>query len=285
MGASTKTLHTLMYLSDSGLLPQGASIVELGTQQLYCRNQKKEIASFIDFYANRSTDVPPSESIDPRIIKRIANQGFLGELLSLVGFKYLALDILDAERTRLFDLNIDEPGPDLRGRFDLVTNFGTTEHVLDQRRSLGTIHSLARPGGLIYHDLPMNGYLHHGYFCYTPLLFRDLGKSNQYETVLQRYSAGNIALAAADLLDSTAMPNIRVHDLGIEFIFKKTVDAEFRLPLETRTSLDVNQAFTGERGLYSADQGIGELSGVSAWQIQRELLRRCKRRLYRYLGK
>lgn len=52
--------------------------------------------------------------------------------MSGVGFDYTAFDIFEAPNTRLMDLNIHFVPPDLQSKFDLVTNYGTTEHVLNQ---------------------------------------------------------------------------------------------------------------------------------------------------------
>lgn len=95
--------------------------------------------------------------------------------MNACGFKYCALDIFDAEDTILFDLNLHEVPKNLHQQFDLVTNFGTTEHVINQLLAMKTIHNLAKSGGIIYHDLPMSGYHYHGYFSYTPLFFFQLG--------------------------------------------------------------------------------------------------------------
>ena len=55
------------------------------------------------------------------------------------------------------DLNIHFVPADLQSKFDLVTNYGTTEHVLNQMLAMRSIHDLVKPGGLIHHDLPWAG--------------------------------------------------------------------------------------------------------------------------------
>jgi hypothetical protein len=78
-------------------------------------------------------------------------------------------------------LNFDECTPEHKGRYQLVTNHGTTEHLLNQFNSFKMVHDLAAKDGLIMHALPFLSYLDHGYFNYQPNLFIDLARSNGYD--------------------------------------------------------------------------------------------------------
>src|SRR5262245_22979076 len=42
--------------------------------------------------------------------------------------------------------------------FDLVTDFGTGEHIFDQAQVWRTMHALTKPGGYIAFDRPAQGY-------------------------------------------------------------------------------------------------------------------------------
>lgn len=116
------------------------------------------------------------------------NGAWLGDLLERIGIDYLSYDIFNGFKTQIFDLNVEELPPSLRGQFDLVLNCGTTEHVLNQFNSFRVIHDAVKVGGLIYHALPMTGYLDHGYFNYNPRLFFDLATANQY--AIRKFSYG-----------------------------------------------------------------------------------------------
>ena len=86
----------------------------------------------------------------------MANNGFAGKLFTEAGFHYRSFDLAASPFNRRFDLNIDIVGEEDVGRYDLVTNFGTTEHVMDQMRAFRTIHDLAKVGGIIFHAMPIN---------------------------------------------------------------------------------------------------------------------------------
>jgi hypothetical protein len=125
MGASAKTLARLTALVADGHLPIGGKIAELGAQCLSC--DTASIVAFLRFFRERGVAVTIADSG----ATNLGNGGYFGALLTAVGFEYTALDIFEAPSTRLFDLNLHTVPDDLRGRFALVTNYGTTEHVIN----------------------------------------------------------------------------------------------------------------------------------------------------------
>lgn len=291
MGTSAKTLARLKSLHERGLLRTGGWIIELGAQELHCAGQEDFVAEVIRYFAAGNPAIRKAEDYTRAELRGFANKGMLGSLLTACGFTYRALDIFEAENTILFDLNIHTPNVDLQERFDLVTNFGTTEHVINQYQSLRTMHELARPGGLIYHDLPFAGYHNHGYFSYNPLLFHHLAIANGYEVILQHYSKGSATPTPAFMTEN-GYPDTSYIDCGIEFILRKTSSEPFRMPLETSTSLGVSKTLWRDGNPYigpgaGVDTDFGtpfsttsaSLANTSARELQRELWRRYRRKL------
>jgi len=85
------------------------------------------------------------------------------------------------------DLNL--PLPDI-GTFDLVTDFGTGEHVFDQAQVWRTIHGLVKVGGYIGVIRPEQGYPGHCYYRTDECWFRDVAVANGYEILkLERIAA------------------------------------------------------------------------------------------------
>jgi len=64
--------------------------------------------------------------------------------------------------------------------FDLVTDFGTGEHIFDQAQVWRTIHNLTKPGGYIAFDRPSQGYSKHCFYLITAGLIHDLALANGY---------------------------------------------------------------------------------------------------------
>jgi len=291
MGTSAKTLSRLITFHHQGFLPAGASIVELGAQELYCTGQEEHLRAVIGYFHEFVPSIRDPADYTSAELTVFAHRGMLSNLLAACGFRYLALDIFDAPATRLFDLNVESPGEDLAGHFDLVTNYGTTEHVVNQYLSMKTMHELVRPGGLIHHDLPMAGYHDHGYFCYNPRFFTELAEANGYEIVFEAYSRSPSPTRAPDALLRNGFPEADYHDTGIEFAFRKPSDAPFRLPLETSTSLGISDRFLAADSGYwnigpespNARPGrpSDSLSRAPVAVLHRELLHRYARRVRR----
>lgn len=80
--------------------------------------------------------------------------------------------------TLCFDLN--RRLPDI-GVFDLVTDFGTGEHIFDQAQVWRTMHQLAKAGGYIVFDRPCQGYDGHCFYNTQESLFWDIAAANGYE--------------------------------------------------------------------------------------------------------
>jgi hypothetical protein len=283
MGTSAKTLARLMQLHGEGLLPNGGSIIELGAQELYCTSQDALVRDTIKYFARHNLAIRRIESYNEEEIRRFADKGLLGGLLTACGFYYKALDIFEAENTIQFDLNIHSPGPDLTGKFDVVTNFGTTEHLINQFQAIRTMHELAKVGGLIWHELPLSGYHMHGYFSYNPLLFQHLAVANGYRVVIQNYAKSLKETAAPAAMTSNGYPDNGYFDCGVEFCFQKTSDEAFRMPLETSTSLGLNKSLWGDDSPYSSTDSPVYGSLKSDLRLQRELIARFARRVARRL--
>ena len=212
MGASAKTLSRLTSLHQAGLIRPGASIIELGAQELHCEGKEDYVRDVIRHFREHDPSIRSSELYTQAELQSLSDHGLLGKLMIACGFSYCALDIFEAENTIVFDLNVQAPGDDLAGKFDVVTNLGTTEHLINQHQAFKTMHELAKTGGIIYHDLPLSGYHEHGYFSYNPLLFRELADANHYNVVLERYSGGVATQASASMIDN-GYPLPQVHRL------------------------------------------------------------------------
>jgi len=104
-------------------------------------------------------------------------------LFSQLGFNCVeSIDISDFEgSTHILDLN-GEYVPDLLiGRFDVVYNGGTLEHIFDIRTALRNIFTILKPGGVVIHSGPTNGWIDHGFYQFSPTFFTDYYYANGFE--------------------------------------------------------------------------------------------------------
>lgn len=82
---------------------------------------------------------------------------------------------------RTHDLNTPLPA-DLRERFGLVVDPGTTEHVFDVRTALANVVSALRPGGTVIHLVPIYSY-NGGYFSINPNVLHDFYEANGFADI------------------------------------------------------------------------------------------------------
>ena len=278
MAVTIKNLMRIMELRAQGLLPPGSAIIELGAQQVRCQDSEEVVRQFIAYFDSAA-------SYSRKQIARFADGGYFGELLTACGFDYRSIDLIKGYNTVLLDLNIHTLPEELHGRFDLVTNFGTTEHLINQLLAMKTVHDATKPGGAIYHDLPMSGYLQHGYFLYTPVFFNDLAAANEYRVVQQHYSRAAAPVTAPEFMRENGYTEPVFTDFGIEFVLQKSSDAAFRMPLDPTTNLSIDRAVwnvgAGD-STYSSRQATA-LDRVSGRELQRALLDRYRQKLNQWL--
>jgi len=232
-----------------GVLKSGCAVLDIGSSNLYSADSES-IRSFLAHY---------NIDADMAFIGRLSagsaygsdggsNESWAGELLEKAGMTYLAFDIANGFRTQIFDLNQEALPQKHRGAFDVVLNFGTTEHVINQLNAFRIIHDAVKVGGVIVHQLPCSGYIDHGYFCYTPRFFFDLAGHNEYEVVEFCYDGprkgANIFGIVNDyksyfpaLRRRVYQEGLTVQDLVINIILRKTKNLPLRLPIEKSTSV------------------------------------------------
>ena len=96
---------------------------------------------------------------------------------------YVSFDLFD-RRAEKVDLNLDLERTD---SWDIVTNFGTSEHMFNQFAFMKNCHDLTRQGGVSLHALPVSSGMDHGFYNYHPTFFRSLAIANNYEILDFRY--------------------------------------------------------------------------------------------------
>lgn len=207
------------------------------------------------------------------------NGAWLGDLVERIGVEYLAFDIFNGYKTEIFDLNEWALPQKYHGVFDIVINCGTTEHVLNQMNSFRVIHDATKVGGLMYHSLPMTGFLDHGYFNYNPRLFWELAQANGYRVIKLRYNgpgagesvidqlvrpyAGRIAIDEASSLE-VAWSDRSVPTASLSVLLEKTANRPFRASLEISTTVG---EVAGSVGADSA--AVGEVLAMEAALMKR----------------
>src|SRR6516162_9395000 len=105
------------------------------------------------------------------------------KLHGALGIKYGCVDVDGRVGSVVMDLNFDEVPAAHKGKYGLVTNHGTSEHIMNQYNVFKAMHEFARPGGVFVHAVPFTVHLEHGFFNYQPNFFEALARYNSYETL------------------------------------------------------------------------------------------------------
>ena len=102
-----------------------------------------------------------------------------------LGFQsYDCIDLDDAYCALPFNLNVNFANIyNFTDQFDLVTNFGVTEHVINQGTCFENIHNLCKKDGIMLHALPMYNYINHGFYNYSPKFFEKLIAYDEYDFI------------------------------------------------------------------------------------------------------
>jgi hypothetical protein len=99
------------------------------------------------------------------------------------GFDHTSID-LDGQRGALkIDLNKELPS-DMKEKFDVLTDSGTSEHVSNQYMNFKNIHSLVKVGGVIAHINPKTGcWKGHSNNFYTEEFHQELARLCGYKVI------------------------------------------------------------------------------------------------------
>lgn len=93
-----------------------------------------------------------------------------------------SLDITPTEGAdHIFDLNSGATPDELRGKYDVVINGGTLEHVFHAPNALANVTRMLRPRGTVIHVTPLNNWVDHGFYQFSPTLLFDYYRAANYE--------------------------------------------------------------------------------------------------------
>ncbi|HWB48005.1 MAG TPA: hypothetical protein VG651_02770 [Stellaceae bacterium] len=170
-----------------------------------------------------------------------------------LGFDYASIDIDGSPGSIPLDLNYDAAPAGHRARYDLVTNFGTTEHVANQLNAFAVIHDLTRHGGVIIHELPVHGSFNHGLINYNFKFFWLLARSNHYRFIDSVLSMDgdyyNLPTNIADFLSEFGSDpgTLRSADAGLRLVMRKEYDIPFIPPIDVETGVKTEHQMLKDR--------------------------------------
>ena len=190
MSISALIAEGLAELYQQGHLSGARSILEFGPQNIGVHEDHR-------YYIKVARRVGGVDAA-----KRFENAAYNGdnfdvnahkEFYKIFGLEdYASVDLLDASAT--YNHNLNEPFI-LDQTYDVVTDFGTAEHIFNIGQNFVNAHNALKVGGLWLAQLPTLGGYYHGFYNIHNIWYRSIAAANGYEIVQLLYSADNTSSA------------------------------------------------------------------------------------------
>lgn len=263
MGVGPQLIEHLSGLRKGGYLPIPSAVIEIGAQQMSnaLLNTPANVKALGNLFGAKDNLVMPS-AIPTHIVHGNlehlnANAPSARLLYEWLGFRYACIDIDGSPGSIPLDLNYDQVPRSEKGKYQLVTNFGTTEHIANQLNAFKVIHDLTIPGGVMIHEVPAQGMFNHGLINYNPKFFWMLARSNEYKFLDMDFggddSPGDFPQNAVDMI-AEFRPDIRTRrakylatDAYLLVVLQKRDDEEFVAPIDVPTGTTTDNRTLIER--------------------------------------
>jgi hypothetical protein len=296
LGIGKDIIDLLIELRASGHLGAHFAVLEVGAQQLSedLLTHQEKLAQLGAMFGTTQPLFSPSQR---ELARFAADAPSASDFWRWLGFDYTAIDVfgnprlirLDARDFWLWlgfdystqespssitlNLNYDSAPSYAAQKYDLVTNFGTTEYIANQLNAFEVIHDLTKPNGLMIHQMPAQGIPTRGLLNYNLTFFWVLARSNGYRFLHADLNRSQVAGGPPELADGSPQsivdflnthnpsedaPNFKFTDAGMTIVLEKVGNSSFVPPIELpraqRTSAirapkSINWSVTLRRGL------------------------------------
>jgi len=100
-----------------------------------------------------------------------------------LGVEHTSIDING--KNGALPINLDKPVPTaLLDRFDVITNYGTIEHVNNQYQVFKNVHDMCKKGGIMIHVFPLKGHWpRHCRYYYSEVFVKGLANASNYRII------------------------------------------------------------------------------------------------------
>ena len=168
MGIDAKT--AILFLREGAARPFTGSMLQMGKQDVAVSwTTLRKLSQRIGFRTAGATGDDATFVSDVQFFKYL---GF-SDVHALDNSPFEGADIV-------VDMNTRTLPSDVRGRFDAIFDGGTMEHVFDGPQFLKNMFDMLKVGGRIVHFSPTFNHINHGFYAYSPTLFLDYYRANNF---------------------------------------------------------------------------------------------------------
>lgn len=173
--------ESVLLLMKEGLRePFNGRMITLGRQDVLVTYEEViELAKQVNYPLRLLSNVELSDKFDMKKLKCISDRS----LFFMLGFDDLkSVDFSSYENADvIYDLNQDLLPADLVSSANVVLDPGTIEHVFHVPNSLKNIFNMLKMEGRVIHIAPSSNHMDHGFYMFSPTLFRDYYFANQFD--------------------------------------------------------------------------------------------------------
>jgi hypothetical protein len=237
MGLNVGSIQNLLELHGLGYFKNSSSVCEIGSQEIHVKVKVlEELFEGAGLKSELISKYRPVSSYPER--PRTPAKYFYETL----GFKeYRSIDINGDIGAIPHDLNKPFTDTSLYNKFDVVTDFGSCEHVFNIPECYRTMHNLTKVDGyMIVHQCVFKG---NGYFNFDEGFFEGLAAANNYNIIYNSYvvqfdnktNGGEHEFHIPrnrelfDVLDYSKLKALNIYG-----ILQKTKDEDFKIPYQGR---------------------------------------------------
>jgi hypothetical protein len=240
--------HRIVHdLFESGLLPQGGALLEIGQANWHGDASPLDLVGDIEkFVADPRHRAALVQKLQNIVAANAPGGPFeVAEVFYEIFFApavMQAVDFQGSARALRLDLN----GPlRLDRRFNVVINHQTAEHVFHIAQVFKTIHEHSAAGAVMIHECLFTGAIDQGFYNVQPTLFFDLAQANDYQLVglfIEDLASRSIAAITRreDVYSQAKASQIPDEALLLAVMIKGAAEREFEYPVQGyyRNALD-----------------------------------------------
>ena len=263
MGLGLAAVQNTLELHNLGYLKNSKNIFEIGSQELQLK--KEDLKQLFDNAGLKSDLVEKYPNINNWPEKPRCSSKFFYESLGIK--EYQSIDINADYGAIAHDLNKPFEDRSKFNKFDIVTDYGSCEHVFNIAECYRTMHNLTKLGGYIIIDQAvLKG---NGYFRFDASFFEGIAAANSYKIIFNSYviSPGEKTKNGSDLefhiprnqrllniLDFSKLSNFeKGANIGIYGVLQKTKEDEFKIPYQGKFIKEVYNIPGGFNRVYSKE--------------------------------
>ncbi len=187
MGVNVIMLEWLRRLERKGIFRQ-AELLELGPQDMFiARPALRKCLGDLFTEQNEKLSKVLLEGCEEEGVRTEAelqshsSNDKVKAIYQLLGVQeYRSLDAYDTRADYKQDLNFEF---NLGKKFDVITDFGTSEHCFNTQNVFKMIHRHLKGKGLMLLVLPAFADIDHGFWNLHPTVFKNLARANHYDIV------------------------------------------------------------------------------------------------------